>query len=67
MSRESKDKVFDVVKKAYPVDLPIAEVARQAKLNRVTASTWLKVLEAEGKIEVSRKVGQAVFFRLKKK
>ena len=67
MGRESKAKVLDVVRKAYPLDLPIAEVARQAKLNRVTASTWLRIVEAEGAIEVSRKVGQAVFYRFKNK
>ena len=67
MSQNSKDKVFDAVKKAYPLDLSIVEVARETKLNRVTASTWLRVLEAEGKIVVSRKVGPVILYRLKKK
>lgn len=55
------------LEKIYPRDLSIGEIAEKAKLSKPTASTWLKVLEAEGKIEISRKVGNAVFYRLKKK
>jgi hypothetical protein len=32
----------------------------------MTVSTYLKVLEAEGKIKISRKVGRAVFYQLLK-
>ena len=67
MSQESKDKVFGVVKKASPEDLTIAEVARRSKITHYTASMWLKVLEAEGKIEQTRKIGPAILYRLKKK
>ena len=62
---ESKEKILKELERAYPGDLSIGEVARKAKVSRPTASTWLKVLEAEGKVEISRKIGAAVFYRLK--
>jgi DNA-binding transcriptional ArsR family regulator len=63
---ESKEKILKELERAYPSDLSIGEVARRAKVSRPTASTWLKVLEAEGKAEISRKIGAAVFYKLKK-
>ena len=66
MGQENKDKVFSALREAYPMDLSIGEVAQKSDLSRPTASTWLKVLEAESKIEFSRKVGPAVFYRVKK-
>ena len=64
---ENKNKILKELERTYPGDLSIHEVAKTTKLSRPTASTWLKVLEAEGKIEVSRKVGNAVFYKFKKK
>ena len=64
---ENKEKVLKELERARPNDLSIGEVAERAKLSRPTASTWLKVLGAEGKAEVSRKIGAAVFYRLKKR
>ena len=66
MRQKTKDMVFDAVKKAYPKDLTIAEVAREIKITHYTVSMWLKVLEAEGKIEMSRRVGPAILYRFKK-
>lgn len=63
---DNKKKVLKELEKSYPHDFSIGEIAERAKLSRPTASTWLKVLEAEGKAEVSRKVGAAVFYQLKK-
>jgi len=64
---DNKTKVLKTLEEAYPQDLCIGEVAKATNLSRPTVSTWLKVLEAEGKIEVSRKVGKAIFYRIKKK
>ena len=64
---DNKTKVLKALEEAYPQDLCIGEVAKATNLSRPTVSTWLKVLEAEGKIEVSRKVGKAIFYRIKKK
>jgi|GEM_PF-1621248 len=66
MSISTKEKVLKVLSEAYPLDLSIGEVAKQAGISKPTASTWLKVLEAEGKIILSRKIGKAKFYRIKK-
>ncbi len=66
MAEENKGNILAVLKEAYPGDLSIGEVAQGSHLSRGTASTWLKVLKAEDKIELFRKVGLAVFYRVKK-
>ena len=67
MGENTKEKIRKELEKAHPTDLSIGEVAKKTGFSRPTVSTYLKVLEAEGKIEVSRKVGRAVLYRLKKK
>lgn len=66
MLNTTKEKVLKVLYEAYPLDLSISEVAKRAKISKPTASTWLKILEAEGKIVLFRKVGKAKFYRIKK-
>jgi DNA-binding transcriptional ArsR family regulator len=61
-----KQKILDELEKVHPCDLSIGEVAKVADMSDITASKYLSVLKAEGKVEISRKVGKAVFFRLKK-
>ena len=63
LAENKKSKLLKVLTKIYPRDLSIGEIAKEAKLSRMTVSTYLKVLDAEGKIEVSRRVGKAVFYR----
>lgn len=63
---DQKEKILRELKSIYPVDLSITEIASRADMSRPTASTWLKVLEAEKKVETSRVVGNAIFFRWKK-
>jgi DNA-binding transcriptional ArsR family regulator len=60
-----KQKILELLEKEFPHDFSIGEIAKQVGVARSTASTWLKVLSAEGKIEVSRKVGNAIFYKLK--
>jgi DNA-binding transcriptional ArsR family regulator len=64
---DKKQRVLKELEKAHPSDLSIGEVAEKTKLSRTTVSMYLKVLEAEGKIEISRKVGRAIFYKLKRK
>jgi len=64
---DKKQRVLAELEKVHPNDLSIGEVAKKTKLSRTTVSTYLKVLEAERKIDVSRKVGRAVFYKLKRK
>lgn len=66
MAEENKENILTVMKEEYPGDLSIGEVAQRSRLSRGTAATWLKVLKAEDKIELSRKIGRAVFYRVKK-
>lgn len=66
MDNEKKRKIVDELKIIHPLDSSIGEISQRVKLSRPTASTYLKILEAEGKIEVSRKVGNAIFYRWKK-
>jgi len=66
MSISTEEKVLKVLSEAYPLDFSIGEVAKRAGISKPTASTWLKVLEAEGKIILSRKIGKAKFYRIKK-
>lgn len=66
MDKDKKDKIIGELKGIHPCDLSIGEISKRVKLSKPTASTYLKVLEAEGDIEVSRKVGNAIFYRWKK-
>ena len=58
--------MLKVFEEKYPGDLGIKEAADNAGVGRGTASTWIKVLVAEGKLEEKRRVGNALLFRLKK-
>jgi predicted ArsR family transcriptional regulator len=60
-----KQKILELLKEEFPGDFSIGEIAKQVGVARSTASTWLKVLSAEDKIEVSRKVGNAIFYKFK--
>ena len=66
MTEETKAKVLKVFEEAYPQDLSIVEVSRRSQLSEVTGAMYVRILEAEGKIEFTRKVGRAKMFRLKK-
>jgi len=49
----------------YPKELSIKEIAREVGTDRVTTSKYLAVLEAEQKIEQTRSVGNAKFYRIR--
>ena len=66
MTEETKAKIFKVFEDAYPQDLSIAEVSRKAQFSEVTGSTYVRILEAEKKVEFTRVVGRAKMFRLLK-
>lgn len=65
--QDTKKVVLAVFRTAHPNDLSIAEASKQANVAPNTASTWIKVLAAEGSLEESRKVGNAKMYRLKKR
>ena len=64
-SLSSKEKVRKGFQEAHPSDLSIAEVAAKVGVAVNTASTYIKVLVAEGFLEQSRPIGNARLFRLK--
>jgi len=65
LDEELSRKILQVLKEAYPLDLPIEEVAKKSGIHRNTVAKYLAVLLAEGTIEL-RSVGKAKLYRLKK-
>ena len=65
LNEELSRKILQVLKEAYPLDLPIEEVAKKSGIHRNTVAKYLAVLSAEGKIEL-RLLGKAKLYRLKK-
>lgn len=65
MTEETKKKVLKVLGEVYPKDLCIKEVSVKAGLSHYTTSMYLKILEAEGRVEFTRQVGRAKFYRTK--
>jgi len=66
MTEETKARVLKVFEEAYPLDLSIVEVSRRAQLSEVTAAMYVRILEAEDKVEFTRRVGRAKMFKLKR-
>jgi len=56
---ETKNKILDAIL-ASNRDLTVGEIVAITRLSRPTVLTWVKVLEAEGKIHKSRQVGGRV-------
>jgi DNA-binding transcriptional ArsR family regulator len=59
----SRERVLRELEAGYPLDLSIREIAARTGLSPPTVSTWVKVLQAEGRVELSRRVGNATFYR----
>ena len=66
MSEKTKEKVRKVFEEAYPEDLSIVEASLKAGISDPTGATYIRILEAEGKIEFHRLVGRAKMFKLVK-
>lgn len=64
---DTRKTVLAVFKTAHPNDLSIVEASKRAGVAPNTASTWIKVLNAEGMLEESRKIGNAKMYRLRKR
>ena len=65
MTEETKSKVFDTLKNAFPQDLSIAEVSRLTGVSEPTGAMYIRILEAEGKVEYTRIVGRSKMFQYK--
>lgn len=66
MTEETKAKILKVFEESYPQDISISEVSRRAQFSEVTSATYVRILEAEKKIEFTRRVGRAKMFILKR-
>jgi len=66
MSENTKDKVFKTFKEAYPQDLSIVDLSRKAGISDPTGAMYIRILEAEGKVILTRIVGRSKMFLLKK-
>ena len=63
---DAKSKVLNTFRMFDPADLSVSEAAQRSKVSPNTASTYIKVLVAEGVLEQSRTIGNAKLFRLKR-
>ena len=61
-----KNEILSIIKNAHPNDLSIEEIAKSSRMSRETVSKYIAVLEAEGKVELSRMVGRAKMYKMKK-
>ena len=62
---DTKERVLKLLEEVYPQDLPISEIAKRLGISRNTASKYVAILEAEGKIEC-RFIGKAKLCKIKK-
>jgi DNA-binding IclR family transcriptional regulator len=60
--RDVKGEVLGLLKKVYPDDLAIKEIAQMLGVSRTTTSKYVAVLEAEGKV-ICRRVSRAMLCR----
>jgi DNA-binding transcriptional ArsR family regulator len=67
MSEEMKEKIVEELRHIHPCDLSLGEIAKKIGISDITASKYISVLQAEGKIEISRRIGNAILYRIKKK
>ena len=65
MTEVTKNRVFDTLKAAYPLDLSIAEVSRLTGVSEPTGAMYIRILDAEGKVEFTRIVGRSKMFKYK--
>ncbi len=59
----TEEKVLDALKNSE-LDLSIGEISEKTGISRDTVSKYVSVLKAEGKIELSRNVGNAKLYKL---
>lgn len=62
LNPDIKEKILNFLKKNYPKDFNIQEIADETKIHRNTISTYLKVLVAEKNIQFSRKIGNITLY-----
>jgi biotin operon repressor len=65
MTNGAMQKIFECLKKTAPKDLSIEEVAEITGIHRNTVSKYVFALEKEGKLILSRQLGNAKLYTVK--
>ena len=65
MTNGAMQKILECLKKAAPKDLSIEEVAEKTGIHRNTVSKYVFGLEKEGKVMLSRQLGNAKLYTVK--
>jgi biotin operon repressor len=65
MTNGAMNKILEHVRKAAPKDLSIDEIADSTGIHRNTVSKYIFALEKEGKVILSRQVGNAKLYTVK--
>lgn len=60
--KNTKEIVLDAIKDADPPYVTIQDIADITKISRETVSKYMLVLEAEGKIKVTKIIGKAKLY-----
>lgn len=61
---EIKKSILTFLRKEYPKDFSIQELADWKKMHRNSISTYIKVLRAEGKVAISRVIGNNTMYSI---
>lgn len=61
-----KEKILSVLRKARPLDLTQAEIARKTGMHRHTVIVYLEQLVKEGKIKKTREIGKYKLYTIGK-
>lgn len=61
-NKSTKEIVLEAIKKSNPPYVTIQDIANATKLSRETVSKYMLVLEAEGKIRVTKIIGKAKLY-----
>ena len=62
--KSTKEIVLDAIKKSDPPYVTIQDIADKTNLSRETVSKYMLVLEAEGKIKVTKVIGKAKLYEI---
>lgn len=62
MEARAMDIVYECLRKAAPRDLSIEEIAKLAKMHRNTVGKYVLALEREGRIVMTRRLGNAKLY-----
>jgi biotin operon repressor len=65
MTNGTMQKIFECLKKSAPKDLSIEEVSEVTGIHRNTVSKYVFALEKEGRVILSRQLGNAKLYTVK--